>query len=111
MSFRIQFMVTDEEYQQLLKETAEAGYSSCSALCYARAFPNSKASSMYSELLAKVAVRTPEEGPFVIREILKRPFPGIIGVWFSEAIKNGYMSNVKALGRNNTKGAAEFIKI
>ena len=111
MAYRIQFMVTDTEYKQLLKETAEAGYSSCSALCYSRAFPNSKASSMYSELITKVAGRTPEEGPFVIRDILKRPYPGVVGVWFSEAITKGNISNVKALGRNNTKGAAEYIKL
>ena len=111
MSYRVQFTITDQEYAELQDAARKESFPSVSALCYARAFPNSSISAMFKELIDIVQERDSDE-PFVIRELFpNRRIPSVLGRFFAEGVRNGSVTDVKSLGRNKTLGADEYVKI
>lgn len=111
MPYRIQFTVTDQEFAELQSAAQKENYPSVSALCYARAFPNSSTAAMYNELIQIVRKRNISD-PFIIRELFpNRRIPSVLGRFFSEGVRNGAIPDVEALGRNKTLGADAYRKI
>lgn len=111
MPHKIQFSISDEEYAELKEQAEKLHYPSVSAMCYARCFPKSNTTEMFSELIEKVD-KLPKGEKFVIRDLfLPQRIPTILGRMFAEAIVQGTISNVRKIGRNNSLGADQYEKL
>lgn len=116
MSFRVQFTISNEEYE-ILQEIAERdGFPNVPALCKYRTFcwsdiPQQEGkpyNELYNEMINNIA-KYPYEKDFVLRDIIDTP-PALLGVWLFKAVKNGKIPDVNFVGKD-CYNIAHYIKI
>lgn len=100
MSYRIQFTISDEEYNQLLEQVDE-GYANVSELCKTRALKGKNTyAELYTEMVAKIKEMLPGT-EFYLRDIIGTP-PALLGRWLFDNVENGKIENVEHLGNDGT---------
>lgn len=104
---RIQFTVTDEEFEILTKKAIDGNYPSVSEYCKCSSLQaNTSYADLYKTLLNNI-ISLPSGEEFVLRMLIPTP-PALIGRWFYENVNNGLVKNVEHIGKD--EGGVEKYK-
>lgn len=93
MSFRVQFTITDKEYQHLMLEMEYEGFPNISELCKSRALgEKTNLAELYKTMESKIQ-KLPSGREFYLRDIIGNP-PALLGRWLFENVENGKIPDV-----------------
>ena len=112
MSFRVQFTISDTEYQALIDQAAKGGFPNVAELCKSRALtpvPGKRRDygDLYRTMVQKIAARQTED-PFTLRDLIDTP-PALLGRWLYDNVANGTIPDVVHLGKDPS-GAEQYQK-
>ena len=98
MSYRIQFVVSDNELAELRQQAIIENYPSVTELAKSRTL---KKKNTYADLYKRmidIIQSLPDNKEFELRDIIDTP-PALLGRWLAEGVANETIPNVVALGR------------
>lgn len=105
MAYRIQFSITDNEYENLVKESIKKGYPNVSELAKERTLrKKTELTELYIEMINYIKHLEPET-EFRVRDCISCPPPALLGRWLFEDVKQGLISDVIFLKSDNRKTA------
>ena len=94
MSYRVQFTISDQEYQELCQEAERLNYPNVAELCKSRALSGKKSyADLYREIIEKID-KLPAGETFRIRNLIENP-PTLLGRWIADNVRNGTIKGVK----------------
>lgn len=107
MSYRIQFTVSEEQYDNLQNQCDREGYPTIGEMVKSKVFSgNPTYNDLYKEMAKKIKDLDPNQiinptlnkGEFYLKDIISNP-PTILGRYLYERVKDGKISDVIPLGR------------
>ena len=112
MSYRVQFTITNEEYDELKKEARELGYPNVAQMAKDLVLRKNNSKESYGEkyiLMVKKIESLAPNTEFLLRDIIEVP-PALLGRWLYEGVRDGKIKNVRHLG-NNGSDAERYLKL
>ncbi|MCL2082134.1 MAG: hypothetical protein FWH04_02705 [Oscillospiraceae bacterium] len=100
MSFRVQFTITDAEYEELKRQAVAENFPNLAEMCKAKSLGKNSYAELYREMVKKIT-RLGVGIEFYLRDIIPTP-PALLGRWLFDAVENGRISGVKHLGNDGT---------
>ena len=98
MSYRIQFLVSDSELEELKRQATIEKFPSVTELAKSRIL---KKKNTYADLYKRmidIIESLPANKEFELRDIIDAP-PALLGRWLAEGVANKTIPNVVPLGR------------
>lgn len=110
MSYRVQFVVSDEEHSQLLEMMSKEGFNSLSELCKEKIFGKTTYRQLYDLMVENI--KALQEGEtFHLSDVVDAPAPAILGKRLFEKVTDGTIANVKHLGKDTATNTEIYLKI
>lgn len=113
MSYRVQFTISDREYEELKSQAAEESFPDVPQLCKSRALCQvSSREKNYEELYPLVIKKIAEwNSPdlFMLRDLLDTP-PALLGRWLRQNVDNGSIPHVEFVDKAPGTGENRYRK-
>lgn len=101
MSYRVQFTISDAEYNQLTVQAMNEGFPNISEMCKTRALQGkSTYAELYTTMVDKIK-KIESNKEFFLRDIIETP-PALLGRWLFDNVANGIITDVEHLGNDGT---------
>lgn len=101
MSYRVQFTISDAEYNQLSVQAMNEGFPNISEMCKTRALQGeSTYAELYTTMVNKIK-KIESDKEFFLRDIIETP-PALLGRWLYDNVGNGIITDVEHLGNDGT---------
>lgn len=105
--FRVQFSITKDEYDMLMKKAIAKNLPTVSAYCKSKVLPNSSSIQKYkmSDIvdMAEANIKNmPDDSPFYLRDLFPNP-PANSGTIINRKITNGELTSICRYKKDRTR--------